>query len=104
MSYSAGMFEVIQSDAFSAWLNGLRDRAAASRVRARLRRAALGNLGDAKPLREGVQEMRIDHGAGYRLYFTRHGHTVVILLCGGDKRTQDADIRRAIALSKNWKE
>ena len=76
----------------------------ALRIAARIRRAQLGNWGDYKFLRDGVSEMRIDTGAGYRLYFTRSGNTVVILLCGGDKRTQDKDIAHAIELAKIWKE
>lgn len=74
------------------------------RITARIKRAQLGNLGDYKFLRDGLSEMRMDTGAGYRLYFTRRGDTVVILLVGGDKRTQDKDIERAVALANIWKE
>lgn len=98
------MFEIIQSAEFKAWHDGLRDKIAYARISARIRLAELGNLGDWKPLRDGVSEMRIDVGPGYRLYFTRRGNTVVVLLCGGDKRKQDADITRAIDLAKLWKE
>jgi putative addiction module killer protein len=98
------MFEIIQSDEFMQWAAKLKDRRAEARIAARLRRAEEGNLGDHKPLRDGVSEMRIDVGAGYRLYFTRRGNTVLVLLCGGDKRTQEADIKRAIALARAWKE
>lgn len=98
------MFEIIQSDEFKAWHDGLRDKIARARVSARIRLAEHGNLGDWKPLRDGVSEMRIDVGPGYRLYFLRRGNTVVVLLCGGDKRKQDADIERAIDLAKLWKE
>lgn len=98
------MFEIIQSDDFKAWHDGLRDKIARARISARIRLAEHGNLGDWKPLRDGVSEMRIDVGPGYRLYFTRRGNTVVVLLCGGDKRKQDADIERAIGLAKLWKE
>jgi len=73
----------------------LRDVTAQSRIAVRLRRVSIGNLGDAKPVGGGVSELRIDQGPGYRLYFTRRGLEVVILLCGGDKRTQAADIKRA---------
>ncbi len=86
------------------WASGLKDRVAAARINARIDRALLGNLGDHKSLRDGVSEMRIDVGAGYRPYFTRRGNTVIVLLCGGDKRTQDADIKHAIELVKHWKE
>lgn len=98
------MFEIIKSAEFMRWASGLKDRVAAARINARIDRALLGNLGDHKSLRDGVSEMRIDVGAGYRLYFTRRGNTVIVLLCGGDKRTQDADIRHAIELAKHWKE
>lgn len=98
------MFEIIKSAEFMRWVSGLKDRVAAARINARIDRALLGNLGDHKSLRDGVSEMRIDVGAGYRLYFTRRGNTVIVLLCGGDKRTQDADIKHAIELAKHWKE
>ena len=98
------MFEIIQSDEFKAWRDGLRDGVARARIAARLRLAGLGNLGDCKPVRDGVSEMRIDVGPGYSLYFTRRGSAVVVLLCGGDKRRQDADIARAIELARRWKE
>ncbi|MDR2506609.1 MAG: type II toxin-antitoxin system RelE/ParE family toxin [Candidatus Accumulibacter sp.] len=104
MNYNSPMFEIIQSDEFMQWAAKLKDRRAEARIAARLRRAEEGNLGDHKPLRDGVSEMRIDVGAGYRLYFTRRGNTVLVLLCGGDKRTQEADIKRAIALARAWKE
>jgi putative addiction module killer protein len=84
----------------AAWLTGLRDRQARDRILARIRRLSLGNPGDVKPVGSGVSEMRIDYGAGYRLYFVQRGKTVVILLCGGDKRTQAADIALAIKLAQ----
>jgi putative addiction module killer protein len=68
----------------------------------RLDRLALGNPGDVKPVREGLSEMRIDYGPGYRVYFLRRGPLVVVLLAGGDKRSQDADIERAVAIAKEW--
>jgi len=89
------------SEPFTDWLSKLRDRAASARVLVRIERVALGNLGDASYLRQGVWELRIDVGPGYRVYFARTGETSVTLLCGGDKRTQDADIKRAIDL---WQE
>jgi len=98
------MFEIIQSEDFKAWHEGLRNKIARARITARIRLAEHGNLGDWKPLRDGVSEMRIDVGPGYRLYFARRGNTVVVLLCGGDKGKQDADIKRAIDLAKLWKE
>lgn len=75
-----------------------------ARVNARIRRLSEGNPGDAKPVREGVSELRIDHGPGYRVYFTRRGPLVIVLLVGGDKRSQGADIERAIAMAKDWKD
>ncbi|WP_028998857.1 type II toxin-antitoxin system RelE/ParE family toxin [Azohydromonas australica] len=98
------MFEVIQSDTFRTWFTALKDAQVRALVAARIRRVSLGNLGDAKPLREGVSELRIDHGPGYRVYFMRRGPIVIVLLAGGSKRTQDADIRRAIKIAADWKE
>ena len=98
------MIEVIQSETFARWLGKLKDRAAVMRINARIRRLTeTGNFGDAKPVREGISEMRIDYGPGYRLYFIQSGPVLVVLLAGGDKSTQDADIKRAIDLSKEWK-
>lgn len=98
------MLEVIESTVFKQWRHGIKDKVALARIAARIRNAGLGNMGDHKFLRAGVSEMRIDVGAGYRLYFTRRGNAVVLLLCGGDKRTQEVDIQRAIALAQQWKE
>lgn len=81
---------------FQRWLDGLRDRQARARIKKRLDRVELGNLGDFKPVGEGVTELRIDYGPGYRVYFAQSGATIVLLLCGGDKSTQDQDILRAI--------
>ena len=89
------------TDVFGKWLDGLRDLQAQARIVVRLDRLALGLAGDAKVLRGGVSELRIDHGPGYRVYFARSGRTVVLLLCGGDKRTQAADIARAV---RYWRE
>ena len=80
---------------FAKWLGGLRDAVARARIAARIQRLALGNPGDVRPVGEGVSELRIDHGPGYRVYFVRRGVVVVVLLCGGDKRTHDRDIRVA---------
>ncbi|MDA8165785.1 MAG: type II toxin-antitoxin system RelE/ParE family toxin [Desulfobacteraceae bacterium] len=98
------MFEIIKSETFERWLLGLKDRMARARVQARIDRLAAGNPGDAKPVREGIRELRIDYGPGYRVYFIKRGPLVIVLLAGGDKRTQDADIDRAIALAKEWQE
>jgi putative addiction module killer protein len=96
------MIDVIQSDTFKNWLSGLKDQRARARIQMRLDRLSLGNPGDVKPVREGISEMRIDYGTGYRVYFIRRGPVVVVLLSGGDKHTQDADIERAIAIAKEW--
>ena len=92
--------EIRQTDVFIAWFAKLRDREARARITARIRRLSLGNPGDVKSVGSGVSEMRIDYGPGYRVYFVARGNTVVILLCGGDKRTQDRDIRYALELAR----
>lgn len=94
------MIELRQTFTFSEWLGGLRDASARARIVVRLRRMETGNFGDVKAVGEGVNEMRIDHGPGYRVYFVRSGETVVVLLCGGDKRRQQADIARAKQMAK----
>ena len=98
------MFEIIQSETFKRWRDGIKDRQALARINARIRRLAGGNPGDVKPVRAGVSELRIDYGPGYRVYFIRRGPLVIVLLAGGDKRTQDVDIERAIAIVEDWKE
>jgi putative addiction module killer protein len=97
------MIEVRQTEAFASWLADLRDERARARVAVRIRRLSLGNFGDAKPVGGGVGELRIDYGPGYRLYFVRQGEAVIVLLCGGDKRTQTADIEAAKAMAKQLK-
>jgi putative addiction module killer protein len=92
------MFEVRQTAAFRRWFDGLRDRRARDRVTARLRRVQHGSFGDHKGLGAGLSELRIDHGPGYRLYYTVRGRVVVLLLVGGTKATQQQDIARARAL------
>jgi putative addiction module killer protein len=94
------MIEVRQTDVFTDWFAGLRDREARARITVRIRRLSLGNPGDVKPVGSGVSEMRIDYGPGYRVYFVGRGDTVVVLLCGGDKRHQDRDIARALELAQ----
>jgi putative addiction module killer protein len=96
------MIEIIQSDTFKSWLSHLKDKRAMARIQMRIDRMALGNPGDVKPIREGLSEMRIDYGPGYRVYFLRRGSVCVVLLAGGDKPSQDADIERAIAIAKDW--
>ena len=88
---------------FVEWLQGLKDRQARTRIEARLARVAVGNLGDVEPVGEGVMELRIDWGPGYRVYFSRLGQVTVLLLCGGDKRTQQKDIKRAKSYLEDYK-
>ena len=94
------MIEIRQSETFQAWVAALRDGRARARIAVRLRRLAMGNLGDVKSVGEGISEMRIDYGPGYRVYFRRIGAQIVLLLCGGDKSSQAADIARAKRLAK----
>jgi putative addiction module killer protein len=94
------MIEVRQTDVFTDWFAGMRDREARARITVRIRRLSLGNPGNVKPVGSGVSEMRIDYGPGYRVYFVGRGNTVVVLLCGGDKRQQDRDIARALELAQ----
>lgn len=94
------MIEVRQTAEFSGWLHRLKDVNAVARIVARIRRMELGNPGDAKSVGSGVMEMRIPHGPGFRVYYLHRGTEIVILLCGGDKRTQRQDIERAQALAE----
>ena len=94
------MVEVRRTEQFSGWLRKLRDSQARARIIVRIQRMEEGTLGDVKSVREGVSELRINYGPGYRVYLVRRGETVIILLCGGDKSTQQQDIRTALMLAK----
>jgi putative addiction module killer protein len=94
------VFTVLQTQEFQNWLDALRDRRAQARIAARIRLAEAGNLGDWKPVGGEVSEMRVDFGPGYRLYFTRRGSVLIVMLAGGDKSTQARDIRRAQKIVK----
>jgi putative addiction module killer protein len=94
------MITVHQTEHYARWFSALRDRTARARIDVRIRRLSLGNAGDAKPVGAGVSELRIDHGPGYRVYFVQRGEALVILLAGGDKSSQSADIRTALELSR----
>lgn len=94
------MFEIRQTATYSAWFENLRDRAAKSRINIRIRRLSLGNPGDVKPVGEGVCELRVDFGPGYRVYFVQRGSEYIVLLAGGDKSSQDRDIREAKVLGR----
>ena len=96
------MFEIFRSETFDRWLRELRDIRARARIEARILRLSQGNPGDVRSVGSGVSEMRIDYGPGYRVYFTRRGPLVGLLLCGGDKRTQAADIKRALEIAEDW--
>jgi putative addiction module killer protein len=98
------MIEVRQTEAYARWIAGLSDDRVRARIEVRIYRLSLGNPGDIKPVGEGVSEMRIDYGPGYRVYLTQRGKALVILLCGGDKRTQTRDIAAAKALARQLKE
>ncbi|WP_150292914.1 MULTISPECIES: type II toxin-antitoxin system RelE/ParE family toxin [Pseudomonas] len=93
-------YTIQQTQAFTNWRSSIRDLRAKIAIGRRIERASMGNLGDVKTLGEGISEMRIDVGVGYRVYFTLRGRKIVILLAGGDKSSQDADIRRAKKLAK----
>jgi putative addiction module killer protein len=98
------MKTVIRTAGFSAWFNKLKDRQAVAKIAVRIDRLGLGNPGDVKPVGDGVSEMRIDHGPGYRVYFAERHGTVVILLRGGTKKTQQQDIKEAKRIYKEWKD
>ncbi len=99
MDYNERVLIIRQTDEFHRWLDELNDSMARLRIAARLRIVEQGSLGDWKSVGGGVSELRVNYGPGYRLYFTRHGEEVIVLLAGGDKRTQAADIKRAKAMA-----
>ncbi len=94
------MIEIRQTEVYSQWFGSLRDRQARARIDARIRRLSLGNPGDVMPVGEGVSELRINYGPGYRVYFVQRGQTLVVLLAGGDKHNQDQDIKTALNLAR----
>jgi len=94
-----GIIEIRQTEVYASWFARLRDRQARARIDVRIRRLSLGNPGDVRPVGEGVSELRIDYGPGYRVYFVQRGAALIILLAGGDKRTQDQDIQTALELA-----
>ncbi len=95
------MVEIRKTATFSKWIDSLRDIRARARVQARIERLAVGHAGDAKPVGEGVSELRINYGPGYRVYFKKQGRSVVVLLAGGDKKTQSRDVKTALRLARN---
>ena len=98
------MIELIETAVFTDWIEALRDRQARARIEIRIKRLSLGNPGDVKPVGQGISEMKVDYGPGYRVYFMRRGPVVVVLLCGGNKRSQDQDIALAKSIATQWKE
>jgi putative addiction module killer protein len=100
MVYNLSMPEVRMTDMFESWFHGLRDRMARARIQARIDRLQLGNPGDVKPVGEGVSEMRLDFGPGYRIYYVQRGSELIVLLAGGDKATQGRDIKIALKLAR----
>ena len=98
------MIEIRQTETYRKWFDSLKDRNARMRIDIRIRRISLGNFGDVKPVGEGVSEIRIDYGPGYRIYYMRKKNTVIILLSGGDKSTQSKDIQRAHELAQRMEE
>ena len=97
------MVDVVRSSTFDRWLGKLKDRRAAARVLIRINRLAAGNPGDVRPVGGGISELRIDYGPGYRVYYLREGDRLVLLLCGGDKSTQRADIATAYDIAEQWR-
>ena len=95
------MIEIRKTDTFAKWIDSLRDIKARARILVRIERLSLGNPGDVRPVGKGVSELRIDYGSGYRVYYKKVGQTVIVLVAGGDKRTQTKDIKTAQRLAQN---
>jgi putative addiction module killer protein len=97
------MVQVIRTEEYALWIRSLRDDRAKAKIALRVDRLALGNPGDVKPVGGGLSEMRIDYGPGYRVYYGKHGDSIILLLCGGTKNGQSRDIKKAKALFEKWK-
>jgi putative addiction module killer protein len=93
---------IARSETFDRWMSGLKDKRAAARIQMRLDRLADGNPGDAQPVGSGVSELRVDVGPGYRVYYQQRGDVLIVLLCGGDKSTQQRDIDKAHEIAEEW--
>ena len=98
------MIQLKQTETFQKWRTHLRDQSARAMIAARLDRLSQGHAGDASPVGEGISELRIHYGPGYRVYFQKRGNTIIVLLCGGDKSTQAKDIKAAKRLAETWSE
>ncbi len=96
------MVEIVKSSTFDQWLRKLRDRQAKARIEMRIRRLILGNAGDVQPIGDGLSEMKIDYGPGYRIYYMQRDTMIIVLLCGGDKKTQQRDIANAKRIAAEW--
>ena len=96
------MYEILKSSTFDAWLRGLRDRDAKARIEVRIRHLSLGNPGQFRTFKQSINELKIDYGPGYRVYYTFKGKTLILLLCGGDKSSQSKDIRLATEIAAGW--
>jgi len=103
VSYSRHVFEVVQTDEFETWLRKLKDRQGKLRVLERVDRLAHGNPGDVKPVGQGISELRLTYGPGYRVYYLQDGDRLILLLCGGDKSSQQKDIQKAHELATEWR-
>jgi putative addiction module killer protein len=101
MDYNQNMIEIRQTEEYRKWFRGLHDKNARARIDIRIRRMSLGNPGDVKPVGDGISEIRIDYGPGYRVYFLNKNNWLVILIAGGDKRTQELDIRKSKEIARN---
>lgn len=101
LGYNVAMIEIRKTETFATWIDGLQDIRARARILVRIERLVAGNPGNVKPVGEGVSELRIDYGPGYRVYFKKVGQKVIILLAGGDKKSQSRDIKTALRLSHN---
>ena len=100
MDYNTVVVEIRQTEVYARWFGRLRDRQARVRIDSRIRRMSLGNFGDVRPVAEGVSEIRVDYGPGYRVYYTQRDQALVVLLAGGDKDSQERDIQRALDLAR----
>ena len=100
VAYNKSMVEIRQTEVYARWFRRLRDKQARVRIDSRIRRLSLGNPGDARPVGKGLSEIRINYGPGYRVYFVQRGEALVVLLAGGDKDSQERDIRRALELAR----
>ena len=103
VSYSRHMIEVVQTDEFENWLKKLKDARGKARILRRLDRLAQGNPGDVRPIGKGLSELRLDVGPGYRVYYLQDGERLILLLCGGDKSSQQKDIDKAHELAQQWR-